>query len=131
MFEGQKAVFALFTDLIKDAKAKELYLTFALEEENKNEQTNLFFKNLALRRREKKLDVRLLKNIKYYKKEKHTKLKMKYTDFNLTQGITIFRNYLILWLCNYGVWCNGSIYALGAYSPGSNPGTPNVPPVGG
>ena len=24
-----------------------------------------------------------------------------------------------------GVWCNGSINALGAFSPGSNPGTPN------
>ncbi len=96
LFEGQKAVFTLFTDLIRDAKAEELYLVFSIDEENKGDQANLFFKNLAVRRTEKKLDVRLLKNIKYYIKEKHTKLKLRYTKFNLPQGITIFRNYVIL-----------------------------------
>lgn len=96
IFEGQKAIFTLFTDLIEDAKPNELYLVFSINEENKSEHANLFFKNLALRRKEKKLDVRLLKNIKYYIKEKHTKLKLRYTNFNLPQGITIFRNYIII-----------------------------------
>lgn len=96
IFEGQKAIFSLFTDLIHDAKPKELYLIFSINEENKNEQANLFFRNLTIRRKEKKLDVKLLKNIKYYKKEKHTKLKLKYTKFNLPQGITIFRNNVII-----------------------------------
>jgi HTH-type transcriptional regulator, sugar sensing transcriptional regulator len=96
LFEGQKALFSLFTNLIKDAKAKEEYLVFSINEENKNDNVNLFFKNLAVRRKEKKLDVKLLKNIKYYKKEKHTKLKLKYTEFNLPQGITIFRNFVII-----------------------------------
>jgi hypothetical protein len=40
--------------------------------------------------------VKLLKNIKDYKKEEHTKLKIRYTEFNLPQGITIFRDYVIL-----------------------------------
>ena len=35
MFEGQKALFSLFTDMIKDAKAKEQYLVFSINEENK------------------------------------------------------------------------------------------------
>ena len=96
MFEGQKALFSLFTNLIKDAKAKEQYLIFSINEENKNDAANLFFKNLAVRRKEKKLDVRLLKNVKHYKKEKHTKLKLKYTEFNLPQGITIFRNTVVI-----------------------------------
>ena len=96
MFEGQKALFSLFTNLIKDAKPKEKYLIFSINEENKNDAVNLFFKNLAVRRKEKKLDVRLLKNIKHYKKEKHTKLKLKYTEFNLPQGITIFRNTVVI-----------------------------------
>lgn len=96
IFEGQKALFSLFTDLIKDAKPKELYLVFSINEENKNEQANLFFRNLTLRRKAKKLDVRLLKNIRYYKKEKHTKLKLKYTKFNLPQGVIVFRNYVII-----------------------------------
>jgi HTH-type transcriptional regulator, sugar sensing transcriptional regulator len=96
MFEGQKAIFSLFTTLIKDAKANEQYLIFSINEENKNDAANLFFKNLAVRRKEKKLDVRLLKNMKHYKKEKHTKLKLKYTEFNLPQGITIFRNIVVI-----------------------------------
>ena len=96
IFEGQKAIFTLFTDLIEDAKPNELYLVFSINEENKSEQANLFFKNLALRRKERKLDIRLLKNINYYVKEKHTKLKLRYTKFNLPQGITIFRNYIVI-----------------------------------
>lgn len=96
MFEGQKALFSLFINLIKDAKANEQYFIFSINEENKNDAANLFFKNLAVRRKEKKLDVKLLKNIKHYKKEKHTKLKLKYTEFNLPQGITIFRNIVVI-----------------------------------
>ena len=96
MFEGQKAIFSLFTTLIKDAKANEQYLIFSINEENKNDAANLFFKNLAVRRKEKKLDVKLLKNMKHYKKERHTKLKLKYTEFNLPQGITIFRNMVVI-----------------------------------
>ena len=96
IFEGQKAIFSLFIDLIQDAKPGELYMVFSINEENKNEQANLFFRSLTLRRKAKRLDVRLLKNIRHYKKEKHTKLKLKYTKFNLPQGITIFRRYVII-----------------------------------
>jgi len=102
IYEGQKALFSLFADLIQGAKPKEKYFVFSINEENKNEQINLFFRSLTLRRKEKKLDVRLLKNIKYYKKEKHTKLKLRYTEFNLPQGITIFMDYTIIlfWMKN-------------------------------
>ena len=96
MYEGQKAIFSLFTNMISDAKPKEQYLVFSINEENKTDQANLFFKNLAIRRKEKKLDARLLKNIKFYVKEKHTKVKLRYTKFNLPQGITLFRNNVIL-----------------------------------
>ncbi|MEK6860108.1 MAG: helix-turn-helix domain-containing protein [Nanoarchaeota archaeon] len=96
IYEGQKAIFSLLTNLIDNAKKNELYLVFSINEENKNEQANLFFRNITLRRKEKGLDVRVLKNINHYKKEKHSKLKMKYTNFILPQGITIFRNCVIL-----------------------------------
>ncbi len=96
LFEGQKAIFTLFTNLIGDAKKDEQYLVFSINEENKTDQTNLFFRNLTVRRKEKKLDVKLIKNIKYYTKEKNTKLKIRHTKINLPQGITIFRNYVIL-----------------------------------
>jgi len=96
LYEGQKAIFTLFTNMISDAKPKEQYLVFSINEENKTEQANLFFKNLAVRRKEKDLDVRLLKNEKYYTKEKHTKVQLRYTSFNLPQGITLFRDNVIL-----------------------------------
>lgn len=96
LFEGQKAIFTLFTNMIADVKSKELYLVFSINEEHKTPQANLFFLNLATRRSEKKLDVRVLRNQKYYVKEKHTKLQLRYTSFNLPQGVTIFRNTLIL-----------------------------------
>lgn len=96
MFEGQKALFCVFSDLIKNAKAKEKYLVFSINEENKSDAARLFFQNLAVRRKEKRLDVKLLKNSKYDKKEKHTKLKIRYTEFHLPQGITIFRNTVVI-----------------------------------
>ena len=96
IFEGKKAVFSLFTGLIDDARPGELYLVFSINEENKDESADIFFKNLAVRRKEKGLDVRLLKNDRVYIKEKHTKLKLRFTKINLPQGITIFRNKLIL-----------------------------------
>jgi len=96
IFEGQKAIFTLFIDLIRDSKPNDPYLIFSINEENKTEQANTFFRNLTIRRKEKRLNVRMLKNIKYYKKEKHTKIKLRYTNFELPQGITIFKNYVIL-----------------------------------
>jgi len=96
LYEGQQAIFSLFTTLISDAKPKEQYLVFSINEENKNQQADLFFKNLAVRRKEKKLDVRLLKNKRFYTPEKHSKVKVRYTHFNLPQGITIFRDMVIL-----------------------------------
>jgi sugar-specific transcriptional regulator TrmB len=96
IFEGQKAIFTLFSNAIDDAKPNEPYLIFSINEENKDDATNLFFKNLTIRRKEKKLDVQVLRNERFYLKEKHTKVKLRYTKFNLPQGITIFRDTVIL-----------------------------------
>ena len=96
MFEGQKAIFGLFRDFLEESKPKELYIAFAIDEENKDEKVNLLFRNLNLRKKEKKLDVRVLKNMKYYVKEKHTKIKLRFTNFNLPQGITVVRDTVIL-----------------------------------
>ncbi|MBU0667014.1 MAG: hypothetical protein ABIC91_07255 [Nanoarchaeota archaeon] len=96
MYEGQKALFAVFNELIANAKTNEEYLVFSINEENKSKQINLFLRNITLKRKEKKLDVKLLKNMKYYVKEKHSKLKLRYTNFNLPQGITIFQDKVII-----------------------------------
>ncbi|MFH1173553.1 MAG: helix-turn-helix domain-containing protein [archaeon] len=96
LIEGQKALFTALTELIADARPRELYLVFSINEENKDKQANLFFRNMTLRRKEKMLDVRLLKNKKDYVNEKHTKVQIRYTSFSLPQGITIFRNHILL-----------------------------------
>ncbi len=103
LYSGQKAVFTLFTSLLNDAKPKEEYFVFSIGEEQKSESATLFFKNLAVRRKDKKIITYILKNIheckkeyKKNKKEKHTKVQLRFTVFNLPQGITIFRNHLIL-----------------------------------
>jgi len=96
IFEGQKALFGLLANLISDAKKNELYLVFSIAEENKNNSAQIFFRNFALRRKLKCLDTRVLKNIKEHKKERHTKLKLRFTRFNFPQGITIFRDKVII-----------------------------------
>ncbi len=94
-YEGQKALFTLFTDLVENEPKGE-YMVFSINEENKNDAAKLFFKNLAVRRKEKGLRVLVLQNKKYHKEEKHTKVKIRYTQFNLPQGITIFNDNIIL-----------------------------------
>ncbi|MBI4450671.1 hypothetical protein HY642_01735 [Candidatus Woesearchaeota archaeon] len=96
LFEGQKALFTLLTGLIEDAKPREQYLVFSIGEESKTEDAKLFFKNIAVRRKEKKLDVFVLKNNREYVKEEHTKVKLRYTRFDLPQGITVFRDTVVL-----------------------------------
>ena len=98
LYTGYKAVFALFDELIHSAKSKEDYFVFAVKEHNKDEQMNRFFRTLTLRRKEKNLNVKILKNATARKglEKKHSKVKLKYTEFNLPQGITIFRNDVIL-----------------------------------
>ena len=96
MFEGQKAIFSLFTNLIEDARPGEEYIVFSIDEEGKDEAANLFFKNLAVRRKDRRLDVKVLKNMRFYKKEHHTKLKLRYSNLNLPQGMTIFRNTFVI-----------------------------------
>lgn len=95
IYEGQKAIFGLFTDLIADARRGEVYLVFSINDENKNHSAELFLKNLAVRRKDKGLDTRLLRNIRFRKHEPHTKLKMRFSSLDLPQGITVFRDTVV------------------------------------
>ncbi len=96
MFEGKKAVLSMFTNMIAEGEKGDEYLIFSIADKEKDQETNRFLRTLTLRRKEKGLDVKLLKNKEYYKKEKHTKLQLRYTDFKLPQGITIFKDSVIL-----------------------------------
>jgi len=104
MFEGTKAVFNLLRNLIVDAKPKELYLAFTVRgEEHKNAIIRVLYKNFIKKRKEKKLDIRLLGNSKTrqlfeqsYTKKEFQETKLRFTDFNFPQGLTIFRDNIVM-----------------------------------
>jgi sugar-specific transcriptional regulator TrmB len=95
MFVGAKAILTMFTNIIADVKKGEDYLIFALGEEKKSESENIILRTLTLRRKDKNLNVMMLKNKKYKNNELHTKIKIKYVDFDFPQGITVFRDKVI------------------------------------
>ena len=102
MYEGYKAIFNLLRNIIQDAKQKELYLAFTHGEEHKDATINIFYKSFIKRRREKKLDMKLLANIfikplfkEIYTKEEFKDTKIRFTEFSFPHGLTIFRDNLI------------------------------------
>ena len=98
LYEGQKAVFAMFTSLFKDGRKNELYLIFSVGEEIKSPNAHRFFKIISARRKVRGLDVRLLRTERNRPswKTKHRKIKIRYTPFDFPQGITVFRDTVII-----------------------------------
>ncbi|MBM3234353.1 hypothetical protein FJZ19_04655 [Candidatus Pacearchaeota archaeon] len=103
IYEGDKAIFNLLRNLIEDSKPKELYLAFMHGEEHLEPKINLFYKNFIKRRLEKKLDIRLLANIKIknimlkgYTKKEFKQTKMRFGNFDFPHGITIFKDKIII-----------------------------------
>jgi len=103
LYEGKKAIFNLFRNLISNTKPGEIYQSFTpdIKEHSKPDLTT-FYKNLQKRRAEKKLNVQLLIPSKdkelfkqIYSKQVNPK-STKFTNFVFPQGITIFRNTIIL-----------------------------------
>jgi sugar-specific transcriptional regulator TrmB len=98
MFLGKKAMFSLLLNMIADAKPNEEYLSFSLIEPHDDEELVDFYQTYNLRRREKKLEVKVLVNEKVkpiyeknYSKELLKKAHVRYTSFHFPQGIIIFR----------------------------------------
>lgn len=98
LYEGQKAVFTMFTNLIRDGRRNEPYLIFSVGEEIKSQRIHRFFKILSARRKVRGMDVRLLRTERNRPswKKKHTKVKIRYTPFDFPQGITVFRDTVIV-----------------------------------
>ncbi len=96
LYGGIKAIHALYTARIEEAKPSEEYLVFSIDEENKTDSLNLLFKNLAARRNEKKLDVKILKNKSTRPHHSPTKPFIRYIHTIGPQGITIFRDTVII-----------------------------------
>jgi len=98
LYEGQKAVFTMFTNLIRDGRKNELYLIFSVGEEIKSKTAHRFFKIISARRKMRNMDVRLLRTERNRPswKTKHRKVKIRYTKFDFPQGITVFRDTVII-----------------------------------
>jgi len=103
IFEGNKAIFRLFRNLIEDAHPREKYFSFTHGMEQDNENIRLFYKNFDRRRKEKKLNTLLLANSKsktlfkkIYAEQLKTTTKVRFTTFNFPQGLAIFRNNIVL-----------------------------------
>lgn len=99
MFLGKQAIFAALLNIIRDARAKEEYLSFSLIEPHDDKEIVEFYQRYNLRRREKKLDVKVLVNRKVrqiyerqYSKELLRKARVRYTSFHFPQGVIIFRD---------------------------------------
>ncbi len=102
MLIGKRAIFSMLDNLIKDSKANEEFLSFSLIEAHYDEDIIRFYKHYNLRRREKKLNVKVLVNKKVKKiyENKYTgellkDANVRYTAFTFPQGIVIYKNYVV------------------------------------
>jgi sugar-specific transcriptional regulator TrmB len=99
IFEGKKAVFAALTDLIKDAKKGEEYLSFTVRGEHEDPAVSRFYQNITARRLDKGIKTKILSDIRFrsihekiYSPVLIKSINVRYTDFRFPQGIAIFRN---------------------------------------
>ncbi|MBI2106057.1 hypothetical protein HYT56_04440 [Candidatus Woesearchaeota archaeon] len=102
MFLGKKAMFSALLNVIKDGKPKEDYLSFSLIEPHDDKDIVNFYQVYNLRRRDKRLNVKVLVNEKVkpiyeknYTKKLLKKANVRYTNFHFPQGIVIFKNTVI------------------------------------
>ncbi len=99
VYEGYKAITTAYEECLDELKSGEESLFFSIGEEdleNKNIQT--FFKNLATKRKAKKITMRGIatKNTKKIFEKYPTKINMKYTDLKLPTGVSIYKTKTII-----------------------------------
>lgn len=102
MFLGKKAIFSMMNNLIANSKKGSEYLSFTLVEPHMEEDVVRFYLQYNLRRNELGLDVKVLGNTKvkkifdlHYSKKLIRKAHVRYSSFNLPQGLIIFDNKVI------------------------------------
>ncbi len=104
LFEGIKSIFAFLTDLIDASKKGETYYSFSFGKEHENEQVEIFYKKIGIKRQEKGLSIRILANKEaedafkkaYADRIASLKKIVRITDFNFPQGIIVFRDNIII-----------------------------------
>ncbi|MCK4670174.1 MAG: hypothetical protein KAT43_03145 [Nanoarchaeota archaeon] len=102
IFEGKKAIFNALTNLIKDARSGEEFLSFTVGTEHEDPSVSRFYKNYTAKRLEKGLKLKILSDIrlkktyeKIYTKKWIKNIGNRYTLFKFPQGIVIFRNKVV------------------------------------
>jgi hypothetical protein len=102
IFLGKKAIFSMLNNLIANGEKGEEYLSFTLVEPHMEEDVIRFYLQYNLRRNELKLDVKVLGNRKvkkifdeHYTKNLIKKAHVRYSSFNLPQGLIIFQNKVV------------------------------------
>ena len=97
IFEGIKGVINLLNELIEDAKPKDEYYFFAIDESNLNKEIQTFFETYDIKRKDKGLIVRGIarKELKPLF-EKRKILKMRYVAHQIPSNISICNNKMAL-----------------------------------
>ncbi|MCK4670706.1 MAG: hypothetical protein KAT43_05895 [Nanoarchaeota archaeon] len=103
-FDGLKAIYAMFVDILNEAKKGELYSGFASGEKDERKEIQIFYKKLGVLRYEKGLDVKLLVNKKYKKlyarvyKDRIEFLKkiLRFGNFDYPGDIAIFQDKVVI-----------------------------------
>ena len=97
IFEGIKGVINLLNELIEDAKPKDKYCFFAIDESNSNKEIQKFFETYDAKRKDKGLVVRGIarKELKpLFKKRKI--LRMRYVTYQIPSNISVCNNKMAL-----------------------------------
>ncbi|MFH1073409.1 MAG: helix-turn-helix domain-containing protein [Nanoarchaeota archaeon] len=103
IYEGNQAIFRMIIQLVEQAKRGDEYLSFSLGEEHGDPDISRFLSNLAWRRIEKGLDIKVISSIKArktiesaYPRIMLKKLHNRYTSFHFPQGMIVLNDYLII-----------------------------------
>lgn len=93
IFEGTKGIINLLNELIENAKPKDNYYFFAMDESGLNEEIQKFFEIYDAKRKDKCLIVRgIARNELKHLFEKRKILKMKYVKHEIPSNISICNN---------------------------------------
>lgn len=93
IFEGTKGMINLLNELIEDAKPKDIYYFFAVDETGFNEEIQKFFEMYDTKRKDKGLVVKGIarKELKPLFKKRRI-LKMRYVNYHIPSNISICNN---------------------------------------
>ena len=102
MYSGKKAIFTMLNTLVEFGKPGDVYCSFSLTAEHGKDDIVRFYRQFNLRRRELKLDVKVLVNneVRQFYEQNYSadllkKANVRYSNFTFPQGLIVFLNRVI------------------------------------